>query len=102
MVKNYCGFTLPHRLVDKLLMVCHSEIVELWLCRNDSGLRIEYCSREITALVQTAGCQLLLPINWERSRESSNLMGPAVSLEYRGNRGEIRNRVGMLSLRQTF
>ena len=57
---------------------CRGEIVELWRC-----------SRETTALTRTAGCRLLLN-------------GTAVSREYRGNRGEIRNRVGTLSPRQTF
>ena len=58
------------RLVNKSLMVCRGEIVELW----------RY-SCEITALAQTAGCRLLL-------------IRPAVSREYLVN---TLNRVGKLS-----
>ena len=81
-------FNKELRPVDKSLMVCRGEIVELWRC-----------SREITALAGTAGCRLLHPVN-------GTLVVRAVvfrsSREYRGNHGEIRNRVRTLSPRQTF
>ena len=61
-------------------MVPDGEIVQLWRC-----------SREITALAQTAGCPTSTTVV---SREAStSLTGPAVSRENRGNREESRNTI---------
>ena len=76
LTQRKCSHLINSWLVFKSLIVC----CELWRC-----------SREITALAQTAGCWLLLPIKSDHSRESSSLAGQAVSREYRANRGEIWN-----------
>ena len=65
-------------------MVLRGEIFELWRC-----------SREITALAQTAGCPTATPHYW-------TVVARAVVSRGQQSRENIVGRVGTLSPRQTF